>query len=208
MSKDKGELVVGSVEWTADLMAKRFTKEWQPAVLSLLEKDEFIENYPSTDGLARIGGLIFGPYNVHVQVVHSPSPGDRSATVHVRVSNASGIYESAADVSDINTKKPFSLHPVATAETKAFGRALKKMLAIKIHTHEEMLGDDSNYEKLTEQQVRAVENLTKKMGLDVEAFLAEHAGVSLDLFKSGVSGLTKEHGIKLLEKLNELQNKK
>ena len=209
MSKEKqDEVVVGSHEWLALLFAKRYTKEWQKDILALLDKDEFIENYPSTDGLARVAGLIFGEFQVNVEVVKSPSVGDRSATVRVDILRVGGErFSSAADVSEINTKRPYCLHPVATAETKAYGRALKKMLGIKVHTHEEMLDDETSYEKLTEQQVRAVENVAKKLNVNLDSFLAEHAGVSLDAFKSG-SGLTKEHGMKLLDKLNEIQNAK
>lgn len=209
MSKEKqDEVVVGSHEWLALLFAKRYTKEWQKDILALLDKDEFIENYPSTDGLARVAGLIFGEFQVNVEVVKSPSVGDRSATVRVDILRVGGErFSSAADVSEINTKRPYCLHPVATAETKAYGRVLKKMLGIKVHTHEEMLDDETSYEKLTEQQVRAVENVAKKLNVNLDSFLAEHAGVSLDAFKSG-SGLTKEHGMKLLDKLNEIQNAK
>ncbi len=211
MSKDKQDteqVVVGSHEWLELLFAKRYTKEWQKDILALLDKDEFIENYPSTDGLARVAGLIFGEFQVNVNVIKSPSVGDRSATVQVEILRVGGQkFSSAADVSEINTKKPYCLHPVATAETKAYGRALKKMLGIKVHTHEEMLDDETSYEKLTEQQVRAVENVAKKLNVNLDSFLAEHAGVSLDAFKSG-SGLTKDHGMKLLNKLNEIQNAK
>lgn len=199
---------VGSAEWLEYILSLRNTKEWQKELLNLLDKDELIENYPSTDGLSRIARLVFGHFDVLVNVLKCPSVGDRSSTVHVRICNKEFNYESAADVYEHNTKAPYNKHTVATAETKAYGRALKKLLGLRIHTHEEMLDDSSSYEKLNEQQVRAVENMAKKLNVDLNTFLAEHAGVNLDTFKGGSSGLTKDHGIQLLDKLNQVQNKK
>lgn len=204
----------GSPEWLDSINKLKNTKEWQKTLLDLLDKDELVENYPSTEGLYRLARLVYGDLNISVTVLKCPQVGDRSSTVHVKVSTTGNCVrscrsvESAADVYEHNTKSPYNKHAVATAETKAFGRALKKLLGLKIHTHEEMLDDETSYEKLNEQQVRAVENVAKKLNVDLNEFLAEHAGVSIDLFKSGSSGLTKEHGIKLLDKLNQIQNKK
>ena len=209
MSKTSdSEVVVGSDEWRDSLLSKRYTKEWQKEVLNLLEKDELIENYPSTDGLSRVTRFIFGEYSSSIEVPKSPTNGDRSATVIVRIHLGGNIYSGAADVYEFNTKAPYNKHPVATAETKALGRALKKLLGLKVHTHEEMMDDEFAYEKLQEQQVRAIENFSKKLELDLEQFLQENAGISLEVFKSGNSGLSKDQGLKLLEKLNNIQNNK
>lgn len=209
MSKtSKEEVVVGSDEWRDGLIGKRYTKDWQKEVLNLLEKDEMIENYPSTDGLSRVTRLIFGEYSSSIEVPKAPSHGDRSATVIVRIHLGGYIYSGAADVYEFNTKSPYNKHPVATAETKALGRALKKLLGLKVHTHEEMMDDEFAYEKLNEQQVRAVENFAKKLSIELEPFLQENAGISLELFKSGNSGLSKDQGLQLLNKLNDIQNGK
>lgn len=209
--KTENDLEVGSEAWLADLLSKRYTKEWQKDVLALLDKDELIENYPSTDGLSRLTRLIFGEYSSYIDVAKAPTHGDRSATVVVRViidNNTMSTYSGAADVYEFNTKSPYNKHPVATAETKALGRALKKLLGLKVHTHEEMMDDEFSYEKLSEQQVRAVENLAKKLNVELEPFLQENAGVSLEVFKGGNSGLSKEQGLQLLNKLNDIQNGK
>ena len=199
---------VGSEAWLTNLLSKRYTKEWQKEVLALLDKDELIENYPSTDGLSRLTRLIFGEYSSFIEVPKAPTHGDRSATVIVEVQCAGSNYAGAADVYEFNTKSPYNKHPVATAETKALGRALKKLLGLKVHTHEEMMDDEFSYEKLSEQQVRAVENLAKKLNVELEPFLQENAGISLEVFKSGNSGLSKDQGLQLLNKLNDIQNGK
>ena len=71
-----------------------------------------------------------------------------------------------------------------------------------------MLDDDTSYEKITDQQIRAIENISKKSKIDLSKFLAEHAGIDLDTFKSGNSGLTREHGVALLSTLNDINNGK
>lgn len=206
---------VGSLEWRRALLSKRGRKEWQKEVLALLEPDELSDNYPTTDGLARITRLIFGEFYVDVVVAKAPAQGDRMATVNVMVSTATHIDGfpplricSSADATEYNTKAPYNKHLVATAETKAFGRALKRLLAINIHTKEEMLDDETSYEKITDQQIRAIENLTKKFKIDLDAFLVAHAGIDADTLKSGNSGLSREHGVALLTTLNDINNEK
>ena len=126
---EETEVVVGSIEWRESLYGLRNTKAWQKELLKLLDKDELIEEYPSTDGLARLCRIVFGDFSTNVDVKKCPNSDDRSATVIVNVYVYSPIFGElnhggAADVSPNNTKLPFSAHPVATAETKALGRAL------------------------------------------------------------------------------------
>lgn len=201
-----------SAEWFENLKSIRYTKDWQTELLALLDKDELIEGYPSTDGLLRLTRLVFGEPNIIVNVNKSPQMDDRAATVTVTVRTYNERFGAcnhmgAADVSPNNTKHPYNLHPVATAETKALGRALKRLLALRIHTHEEMLGEDSvDYDKIQDQQIRAIENMSKKLNVNLELLLAEECGVTIDAFKVGGS-LSKEQGLKVIERLNEMRNK-
>lgn len=194
-------------EQRGEIMAVKYTKEWQKKLLDLLEKDEFIENYPSTDGLLRIARLVYGDFSIHCDVVMCPDGHRKNATVKVSLIFPNLQIQAVADTTEHNIKSPFNKHLVATAETKALGRALKKLLGIHVHTHEEMLDDGNEYEKITEQQIRAIENMGKKLKVDLDVFLAENAGINMDVLKEG-SNLTKDHGLQLLDKLNQIQNKK
>ena len=117
---------IGSPEWRKSLLKKRGTKGWQQEVMALLEPDELVDNYPTTDGLARVTRMIFGEFYLDIMVVKAPMQGDRTATVNAMVTTITPIdgfpplrFASCADVTEFNTKAPYNKHLVATAEKKA-----------------------------------------------------------------------------------------
>lgn len=206
------ELEVGSQEWKDSLFEVINTKAWQKTLLDVLDKDELIDGYPSTDGLARLFRLIYGDFQTDIEVPKCPNVDDRSATVIVTIScytqDRDIRHTGSADVSINNTKPPYCYHPVATAETKALGRALKRALRLRIHTHEEMLNADGvAFEPIQEQQVRAIENMSKKLGVNLDLLLAEQCGTTYASFTSKDSTISKSDALKLLDILNVMQNK-
>lgn len=211
-SEQKQELKVGSPEWRKEVAAPLYnTDEWQKFVLSLLKPDELIEGHPSAAGLMRVLRLLADVYSIHTSVYKSPTSTDRSATVSCTLSLKDcfliNTVCSTADVSEYNTKAPFNKHPVATAETKALGRAAKLLLNIKIHTHEEMLEDENDYKKINERQIKTINLLCERLDVDKEKFLAANAGVSPATFEVGQTTLSEEDGVRLLEILNFYQTK-
>lgn len=211
-SEQKQELKVGSPEWREQVAAPLYnTDEWQKFVLSLLKPDELIEGYPSAAGLMRVVRVLGDLTSVYSKVVKPPTSTDRSATLQccITVDNTflMGNAQAAADVYEYNTKAPFNKHPVATAETKALGRAAKLLLNIKIHTHEEMLEDENDYKKINERQIKTINLLCERLDVDKEKFLAANAGVSPASFEVGQTTLSEDDGVRLLEILNFYQTK-
>ena len=211
-SEQKQELKVGSPEWRKEVAAPLYnTDEWQKFVLSLLKPDELIEGHPSAAGLMRVLRLLADVYSIHTSVYKSPTSTDRSATVSCTLSLKDCFLINAvcstADVSEANTKAPFNKHPVATAETKALGRAAKLLLNIKIHTHEEMLEDENDYKKINDRQIKTINLLCERLDVDKEKFLAANAGVSSAVFQVGQTTLSEDDGVRLLEMLNFYQTK-
>jgi hypothetical protein len=172
--------------------------QWTDHVLNELTNDEKIQDknnpkkeYPTTDGLRRlverfIGQIVKLTTNVH----QTPSPdNERRATVSVTISILSQMLEypqlmefsGAADVYVSNSPHPFFYHPVATAETKAEGRAYKRALKIKVSTYEEMGGaHDLPYENTIEaaspetndlikpEQVNFIDLICKRLDINVK----------------------------------------
>jgi len=210
------ELKVGSKDWQETVVRAAYnTDDWQKFVLGLLKSDELVEGFPSTPGLHRISRLLFSSIDIRTSILKCPTSDDRSATAHAEVvasmRGEDGLrymrFSSSADVYQNNTKEPFCNHPVATAETKAIGRALKLLMNLKIHTHEEMLDDQISYDKVEERQVKSIRSLCTRLKIDINKFLAVYAGVDTETFIGGNSGLSKADGVRLLETLNNLQNK-
>jgi len=208
------EIKVGSKEWRNEVVSPLInTDEWQKFVLSLLKNDEMIDGFPSAPGLLRVARMIYQTVNTSTTIHKSPTSNDRSATVSVNI-NANngpedfiGYFSGSADVSEHNTQSPFNKHPVATAETKAIGRALKMLLNLKIYTHEEMLEGENGYKKINKMQIKSINLLCDRFDIDRKKFLAANAGVDVVEFDAGETNLTETDGINLLTLLNEFQTK-
>lgn len=119
--------------------------KWTEYVLSLFDpKREIEKGNPKVDGLRRVAELILGPSNSITDVIQAPTVDNAGrSTVMVRVEfvNTGQIVCGAADVYSGNTSRDFANHAVATAETRAEGRALKKALKLtKVYSAEEMAG--------------------------------------------------------------------
>lgn len=211
-NEEKQDLKVGSQEWREQVAAPLYnTDEWQKFVLSLLKSDELIEGYPSAAGLMRVVRLLGNLTSVCTLISKAPSSTDRSATVQCNIQMKEGflptLVTAAADVYEYNTKAPFNKHPIATAETKALGRAAKLLLNIKIHTHEEMLEDENDYKKINDRQIKTINLLCERLEVNKEKFLAANAGVSTAVFEAGQTTLSEDDGVRLLEMLNLYQTK-
>ena len=118
---------------------------WTDHVLGLLSDDEKIKGNPTTDGLRRIFEIALDctVINSSSEVVQSPSPENekRATVVHslTYVLNGKTVNEEiktrtvngAADVYWGNCDKIYRNHPVAVAETRAEGRALRRGLKLR-----------------------------------------------------------------------------
>ena len=141
--------------------------EWTDHVLGLLSDDEKIMGNPTTDGLRRIFELALNCTVVGADsnVVQSPDlNNERRATVTHTLSfvlNDESVPEAfkyrsvsgAADVYWGNCDKVYRNHPVAVAETRAEGRALRRALKLRKVVAAEELAKDIDTEHLEEQNL-------------------------------------------------------
>lgn len=160
--------------------------EWTDYVLGLLTNKEKIGENPTTDGLRRLTEKLLGDITeINVQIAQVPKKeDDMRATVRVtvivdcfddKVRRADGV----ADCYWGNTDKPYRNFPTATAETRAEGRALKRLLKLRrVHTAEEgadKVEDDITGEtagKITEHQIRHLEIMCRdKVDVNVKKFV-------------------------------------
>ena len=115
--------------------------EWTSYVLGLLNDDEKISGNPTTDGLRRIFEIALDCVvtSADSSVIQAPSPENekRATVVHSISYVIKNIPEDqqelkfrsvsgAADVYWGNCDKIYRNHPVAVAETRAEGRALRR----------------------------------------------------------------------------------
>lgn len=187
--------------------------EWTDYVLSLLVQDKEMDNgNPRTDGLRRIASKIFGEFSIITKVVDAPNINNSyRASVIVTLMLKNGIqYDGAADVFSGNTDRKFAAHALATAETRAEGRALRKALKLtKVLSAEEMQGAD--IDEPTGLEATSAMPTTMLASLEV---VANKIGVDLlrtaqlnDISVASTKELTQDHGKKLMTILGQYNRK-
>lgn len=197
--------------------------EWTDFVLAQLNDDEKIMGNPTTDGLRRVFEKVMDCEITHCDttVVQTPSrDNDMRATVthkityilnkentdsklaHLNGRSATG----AADVYWGNCDKIFRNHPVAVAETRAEGRALRRALRLrKVVAAEEIAEeiedhpDGDNVSKITVNQINFIDVLSKRLDINpVKCF--ENMGLANNIYE-----LDHSNGVSIIRQLSSYQ---
>ena len=191
--------------------------EWTDYILSDLTEDEKIKENPTTDGLRRLVEKFIGEIvESNTDVLQAPSPdNERRATVKVEIVVRTRYtdlrFSGAADVYPGNSVVPFCNHPVATAETKAEGRAYKRALKLRrVSTWEELDGSTTQPSEPTEEfptfikeeQINFLDVLGQRLDIDLNKFISTKHEIK------DVRKLSYEQGGKLVGELSSMQNNK
>lgn len=196
---------------------------WTEWVMKQLTKDEFYNGHPKTEGLRRISEVLLGDIVSSVSDVKQTPDlmNERRATVvHTITFATERTFSGAADVYWGNTDKPFRNHPVATAETKAEGRALKRALKLKnVVTAEEIASEVADHGEadaaayaaqaegmfIHPQQIKLLEimcgNTGRGLNINVEKFVEETLKKKYNTIKE----VSKIEALELVKKASEYQ---
>ena len=193
--------------------------EWTDYVLADLTSDEKIKENPTTNGLRRLVEKFIGEIvESNTTILQTPSPdNEKRATVMVEIviqtEYGQSKFSGAADVYSGNSTLPFSNHPVATAETKAEGRAYKRALKIRTSTWEELEGASSTSQKtpteefpqyIKEEQLNFLDILGKRLNINIVKFIT----LRCKLNNGDVRKLSYEQGGNLVNVLSSVQENK
>ena len=175
--------------------------EWTDHVLNLLSDDEKIAGNPTTDGLRRIFEIALNCTVVEStsKVVQTPAiDNERRATVVHTISYVlNNIYpethgfnnsmprviSGTADVYWGNCDKIYRNHPVAVAETRAEGRALRRALKLrKVVAAEEIAKEidtdhleENNIGKINSTQINFFDVFGKRLDINIHRLLEKLA---------------------------------
>lgn len=194
---------------------------WTDYILELLSDDEKIMGNPTTDGLRRIFEIAMDCVVIDSSssVVQCPEPNNekRATVVHslTYVLNDQGVNQEiktrtvngAADVYWGNCDKTFRNHPVAVAETRAEGRALRRGLKLrKVVAAEEIAEeiednpDGNNVSKISTNQINFIDVLAKRLNVDIFKLLN-----NLDISYDTVYNIKHEEAVNVIRALNSYQ---
>jgi len=193
---------------------------WTDYVLELLSDDEKIKGNPTTDGLRRIFEIAMNCVVTKSisEVCQTPDPnnGQRATVVHslTYVLKDSGddshfntiTVNGAADVYWGNCDKIFRNHPVAVAETRAEGRALRRGLKLRKVVAAEELADEiedidgNNVSKISANQINFVDVLAKRLDISVIKLIDK-----LDITCDNIYNISHDDAIRIIRTINEYQ---
>jgi hypothetical protein len=205
-----------------------FSDEWNDFVMAHFHRNELIDGNPICAGLRRVAEFLLGdivesgPEQVF-PAMDGSSP-DRATVVFKVVFNwmNSGqqrVFKEVADVWHGNTDDLFCAHPVATASTRAEGRALRKALKLRCLAAEELAKKDiisivqesvkktptsGEYEvdqSISTQQVQFIDTKCKQLDIDVMLFINIGSGDY-----ANISEVTRDSAKKMIKFLNGYQN--
>jgi len=223
MVKKKEEVIVENAQEVVE--KKTVTPndlEWTDHVLALLSDDEKISGNPTTDGLRRIFEIAL---NCRViasmsDVVQTPEPNNekRATVVHSITYILNGgprdqpelntvTINGAADVFWGNCDKIYRNYPVAVAETRAEGRALRRALKLrKVVAAEEMAKDIEDHpdqdsvSKISNNQINFIDVMAKRLNINVTKLLEEN-----ELESKNIYVLSHEDAVKVIRMLSSYQ---
>lgn len=195
---------------------------WTDYVLGLLEEDERIMGNPTTDGLRRIFESALNCLLVESrsEVVQSPNPSNekRATVVHSLTYVLKDVppdspfntvtVNGAADVYWGNCDKIFRNHPVAVAETRAEGRALRRALRLKkVLAAEEVVDevediDGDTVSNITNNQINFIDVLAKRLDVNVLE-LAKY--MSIEVEQDNIHKMQHEDAVNLVKQLSAYQ---
>jgi hypothetical protein len=229
---DGEEQIVGTKEVVRETTPIYGSKEWHDWIMAKFEPGELFDGNPTCAGLRRVAEEVLGSIIVSRPSQVFPAscvdgPGRATVVFEVVIDwQDTGKLRTYAEVADVwhgNTDDLFCAHPVATASTRAEGRALRKALKIRCLAAEELTrkkdiesivkesvaknkdidGEWKGNESITTAQTNFIDTKCKQLNIDVMEFV--NSGNS---FYASIDDVTKETASKMLGQLNSYQNKK
>ena len=155
---------------------------WYDFLIDNLYENELVQGNPTTDGLRRLTERFYGEIvKSKSDVIDTEHDGNglRCTVRHtllIRKYKTGTLAECDAciDVDYRGVPHPFNRHVVATADTRAEGKALRRALKLRVVTAEEVQTQVSEEEVLTaqdhinDQQIMAINAVCRKHNLNVE----------------------------------------
>jgi hypothetical protein len=196
---------------TEEVKITKADLEWNDFIMKQFDESELVDGKPKYAGIRRVFEKVYAKIlSSTTEIIKPPTSSDMCATVKCTIiaeeldGGAQLMQEGAADVSMASLEAPYNLHLVATAETKAEGRALRKLLGLRTITADEAVaGGDPDAFAAPEQRTRGIQNMIKRLGINGDKFLAKQAGISTKMLESTPGALSKDQADKILVLLND-----
>ena len=156
--------------------------EWTTYVLRHLQDSELKNGNPTVDGLRRITGIVYGDIiHSETELLEIPSRTYEKCTAKHKIVLKRYADEEIVEVSAVvdvrynKTESPYNEYLVATADTRAEGKALRRLLKLSIITAEELSEKDEDdlegQTVINDNQVNAINLLCQRLDINVEKMI-------------------------------------
>ena len=215
---------VGITDVVDDGRPNIVSPEWNDFVMSQFEDNELIEGRPVAAGLRRVAEMMLGEIISSGPSQVFPPSDDKSigrATVVWRVEFSNGTsFSDVADCWEGNTDDTFCVYAVATAATRAEGRALRKALRLRTVAAEEITkkntasiarsisqasgmettqGEYEDQGRMTDAQGNFIDVKCRQLNINGALFFKEAFDIS------SKRKITKQQASNAIERLNDFQ---
>ena len=194
--------------------------EWDSYVMSQFQNNELIDGNPICAGLRRVTELVLGDIVSSGPVQVFPAndengPGRATVVFKVVIECFDGKIREYSEVADVwhgNTDDLFCAHPVATASTRAEGRALRKALKLRVLAAEELARKDiveivkqsvksaNRIDGITNQQIQFMDNFCSRFDINVLNFI----NMGKETYPS-IYEINKDKAAQMIKHLNQYQ---
>lgn len=156
---------------------------WSEYILDHMSDNELIKGSPTVDGLRRATEKCFGEIlQSKSEIIEVPTRQNNKCTIKhsltIRKYSTDSVIEvdGCVDVLYDKIPYPFNTHLVATADTRAEGKALRRALKIRVVTAEELQNQDeddvmASEEGMNDQQILALNQMCKRLNISVAKFV-------------------------------------
>jgi hypothetical protein len=188
---------------------------WTDYFLSHLTDNELKKGNPTVDGIRRVTEKLYGEILAsHTEVLEHPCAANnwsRCVAMHNlqirKYANDELVsIQGVVDVKYQNIPQPYCEHLVATADTRAEGKALRRALKLNIVTAEEVNvkeeDDVTTTENINDAQIVAINQLCKRLDINVNKLLKTSYN------KEDINGLSHAVARQLLHDLSNYQRNK
>lgn len=186
------EMIESVVEDPVMIKPSPSTTEWTDYVVSLLADNELYKGLPTANGLRRVCELVYGEIiESKTNVLAHQASGVRlyACVEHVlvvrdNITNTNKTISACVDGYSDHLPRPFNMHLIATLDSKAEAKALRRLLKLTIVSSEEadVVSTTENsqldYNKteeikdmMNESQKMALNTLCKRLNINVEKLL-------------------------------------
>lgn len=203
---------------------KFYDEAWHDYVMGQFLDNELENGRPTCDGLRRVTEKLIGPIVERRIVQLAPLTSlteNQTGAVVIKIVVAPRSFtdfertqlveESVSDVNKQNTDIKFFIHPMATCETKAESRCLRKILRLRKVIAAEEAGDvdEGKLEDLvsfepddpiSEEQLNAIDIICRRLDINVIDYI--NAGKRQ---YENINQITKSKGALILQHLNKIQ---